>query len=88
MSGKEDAGHENNGARARHAGQSRKRAGFSCGAMMIVAGILWLLARVGVISFAWLNGIPVWPILLILCGVWIVASGLFRRMRRADGRCC
>lgn len=81
MSDRNDAIKENNGTRERRICRTGKHAGFSCGVFMIAAGALWLLARSGLVSFAWLNGVPVWPILLIFCGMWIVAAGLFRRLR-------
>jgi hypothetical protein len=62
--------------------------GLPCGIIMMVVGGLWFLQKVGLISLAWMHGIPFWPIVMMLFGAWIVIAGVLRRRRRGSETGC
>jgi hypothetical protein len=52
-----------------------------CGLFMIIAGLLWLGARLN-----WLSGDLFWPLLLIIMGTSIVLSVLLKRGSEEKGK--
>ena len=42
------------------------------GALLVVAGLIWLGGKVGWFSTEWLSSGIVWPSILIAVGVWVV----------------
>ena len=49
------------------------------GILLIIIGAMWLGARMGLLDLTWLHTVPFWPLVIILCGVWMVYEGLSRR---------
>ena len=79
---------EEGSARSRLICRPGKHSGLLFGTVMIVIGIIWLLQKTGMISLAWMHGIPFWPIAMILFGAWMVAAGILRKRRRSGETCC
>jgi hypothetical protein len=48
------------------------------GILLVIIGLIWLGARVGLLNFSWLQAVPFWPVALILLGVWMVYEGFMR----------
>lgn len=54
------------------------------GLLLIMIGLVWLGARIGLLDLTWLHAIPFWPAVLILVGAWLVYNGLMRERPRAE----
>jgi uncharacterized membrane protein len=52
------------------------------GILLVTIGLIWLVARLGLLDFSWLQAVHFWPAVLILLGVWMVYKGLMRRRPR------
>jgi hypothetical protein len=48
------------------------------GILLVIIGLIWLGARLGLLNFSWLQTVPFWPTALILLGVWMVYDGFMR----------
>ncbi len=49
------------------------------GFLLVVIGLLWLGARGGVFDFTRMQAIYFWPMMVVLCGAWMVYKGLKRK---------
>ena len=45
------------------------------GILLIVIGGFWLSIKTGLLDFAWLRLVPIWPLVLILIGLWMSFEG-------------
>jgi|WetSurMetagenome_2_1015567.scaffolds.fasta_scaffold313243_1 hypothetical protein len=48
------------------------------GLLLVAIGLLWLGAAMGWIDLSWMHGIPFWPAVFILFGLWLVFKGSTR----------
>jgi uncharacterized membrane protein YoaK (UPF0700 family) len=46
------------------------------GILLVIIGLIWLGARVGLLDLSWLQVVPFWPLALILLGVLMIYKGL------------
>jgi hypothetical protein len=62
---------------------SHGREGFrlTIGIMLILAGLIWFGARMEWIELTWIHAIPFWPVMITICGIWMVSRGLKTRKR-------
>jgi len=45
------------------------------GILLVIIGLIWLGARLGLLDFSWLQAVHFWPTVFILLGVWMVYKG-------------
>lgn len=57
------------------------------GILLVIIGLIWLGARVGLIDFSWLQAVHFWPSVLILLGVCMVYKGFRQgKLRITDNK--
>jgi hypothetical protein len=58
---------------------SHGREGFllTIGIMSILTGLIWFGARMEWIT--WIHAVPFWPVMITVCGIWMVCRGLKTR---------
>ncbi len=56
------------------------------GMVLIIIGVIWLGARLGLLDFSWLHGVYFWPAAFILLGAWLVYRGIMRGKTRINDK--
>jgi uncharacterized membrane protein len=57
------------------------------GILLVIIGLIWLGARVGLLDLSWLQVDPFWPAVFILLGVWMVYKGFRQgKLRTIDDK--
>ena len=49
------------------------------GIVLILIGMTWFAASNGWIELTWIQAIPFWPVMVTICGIWMVSRGLGTR---------
>ena len=52
------------------------------GILLVIIGLIWLTAKVGLLDFSWMQAVYFWPAVLILLGAWMVYKGSMRGIPR------
>ncbi len=56
------------------------------GMVLIIIGVVWLGARLGLLDLSWLHAAYFWPAAFILLGAWLVYRGIAREKTRLNDK--